>query len=268
MNLRILPLGDSITKGEGSSDGNGYRSVLRDSIVAGGNSIRYIGRVKPGNMTNNDNEGHRGFPIGSVGNTGEPDFLLRPNIVLLMAGTNDVRFNFNLDTTLETLGKLVDRIVVRCPDAAVLVATITPLLEPPLEAKRVAYNSAVRSVVKARGEAGNQVALVDMGKVMPNHINSTDMIHPNDEGYRLIAAAWLEAIQAAGKKGWIREPMPADSPVDQQESKPEPVEALARSPAWVMGQVLAFAVALFVVFVVVWKTLVLAFRRYGRTRNQ
>lgn len=228
--------------------------------------MRYIGRVKSGNMSNNDNEGHRGFPIGPVGNTGEPDFLLRPNIVLLMAGTNDVMFNINLDTAPKTLGKLVDRIIVQCPDATVLIATITPLLEPPLEVKRVTYNSAIRGVIKARRDAGKQVALVDMGKVMPAHINSTDKIHPIDEGYRLIAVAWYEAIQAAGRKGWIREPMPADGELDQEELKTEHAQALAT--AWAMAQMLVYAVLLFLLFVAIWKTLVLAFRRYVHTTSQ
>lgn len=35
-NLRILPVGDSITVGVGSSDGNGYRLDLRNMLISAG----------------------------------------------------------------------------------------------------------------------------------------------------------------------------------------------------------------------------------------
>ncbi|KAL8721788.1 MAG: hypothetical protein Q9225_001588 [Loekoesia sp. 1 TL-2023] len=206
VDLRILPLGDSITWGQYSSDGNGYRLALYNSLTLE-NHVAFIGREKSGTMANNENEGHPGFPIDPVGNTGKPDYALRPNIVLLMAGTNDVVFDIDLDTAPLTMGTVIDDIVSSCPDAALLVAQIPTLLDPLREKRRIALNTAIKDVVEGRFKAGKQVALASMENFTVQHLNVTDGIHPNDEGYRQIASAWYDAIVAAGGKGWIKAPV-------------------------------------------------------------
>lgn len=206
VNLRILPLGDSITWGQYSSDGNGYRLALYD-LLAQGNRVTFIGREKSGTMANNENEGHPGFPIGPVGNTGRLDYSLRPNIILLMAGTNDVVFDISLDTAPLTIAKVIDEITDSCPDAALLVAQIPVLLDPAREQKRVVLNIAIKDVVETRFNASKHVAFASMDKFTAQHLNVTDGIHPTDEGYIDIAAAWYDAIVAAGEKGWIKTPV-------------------------------------------------------------
>ena len=51
--LRILPLGASITWGQKSSDGNGYRGHLRDMLQMRDTVVDMVGTVKAGNMTDN-----------------------------------------------------------------------------------------------------------------------------------------------------------------------------------------------------------------------
>lgn len=65
VNLRILPLGDSITHGMSSSDGNGYRLALHD-LLTPENQVEYIGQEHKGSMDNNRHEGHPGFDISPV----------------------------------------------------------------------------------------------------------------------------------------------------------------------------------------------------------
>lgn len=62
--LRILPLGASITAGQGSSDGNGYRSYLQQDLA--GTTMQYVGSLRSGSMTDNYHEGHSGFTITLV----------------------------------------------------------------------------------------------------------------------------------------------------------------------------------------------------------
>ena len=55
-NLRILPIGDSITVGFGSKDGNGYRLYLRNDILSkGAFNIDFIGTQVSGD-NNDDNQ--------------------------------------------------------------------------------------------------------------------------------------------------------------------------------------------------------------------
>lgn len=61
LELRILPLGASITAGEGSTDGNGFRKYLQDDLA--GTKMQYVGSLRSGSMAENYHEGHSGFTI-------------------------------------------------------------------------------------------------------------------------------------------------------------------------------------------------------------
>lgn len=211
IDLRILPFGDSITFGEGSTDGNGYRLALSNLLTQNGKKHKYIGSVQAGTMTNNDNEGHGGFQIVAVGLTGKPDYALRPNVVLLMAGTNDIVFDNEIVQAPSRLGDLVEEIAAACPDAAVLVGTLVPLLNPGWASMIADFNSAVPGIITDIADKGKKVGLVDMGRVTTTYINPSDGIHPTDDGYEKIAEAWFDGILAASEKGWIEEPLPGVS---------------------------------------------------------
>ena len=62
--LRILPLGASITLGYGSSDANGYRLYLQEDLAS--TTLQYVGSMRNGSMSDNYHEGHSGFTIRSV----------------------------------------------------------------------------------------------------------------------------------------------------------------------------------------------------------
>ncbi|KAL6718420.1 hypothetical protein ACLMJK_004509 [Lecanora helva] len=224
VDLRILPLGDSITWGEGSSDSNGYRLALSNLITHDkNNNLSYIGSVKSGTMSNNENEGHGGFTISAVGQTGVQDYPLRPNVVLFMAGTNDVVFDVDLANAPKRVGTVIEEILSACPDATVLVGTLLPLIKPDWLSKIKTLNSAIPGVVSDFAKAKKHVALVDMGRVNASHIQG-DGIHPTDEAYALIAAAWYDALIEVGKKDWIKTPLSPGqiqpSPDANQASKP------------------------------------------------
>ncbi|KAG0646710.1 Phosphatidylinositol N-acetylglucosaminyltransferase GPI2 subunit [Hyphodiscus hymeniophilus] len=157
--LRILPLGNSITWGYGSSSGNGYRQPLLELLT---NDVTYIGSEHSGNMTNNDNEGHPGAIIDQIALYAEQSLTLRPNIILLMAGTNDMVGNFDVEEAPGRLGVLIDRCVAACPDAVVLVAQLTPFLDPLSQMRADVFNAAIPGLVKQRVNEGMKILAVDM----------------------------------------------------------------------------------------------------------
>ena len=96
----ILPLGDSITAGTGSSDGGGYRVELFKQAVANSQSITFVGTLSSGPATVSgqpfpkSHEGHSGFVIDTIpqrqGISSVTDAAIAksiPHIVLLMIGT-------------------------------------------------------------------------------------------------------------------------------------------------------------------------------------
>ena len=157
-------------------------------------------------MVNNKHEGWPGFPIGPVGDKGKADFADRPSVILLMAGTNDIVFDFSPSKAPQALSRVIGNIIEGCPGATLLVATIPPLLRPELAKKVLDFNGALPAVVKMYAGKGNKIALVDTKGVKPEHIHSDDGIHPNDSGYKIIAQAWYDSIVLAGRSGWIEAP--------------------------------------------------------------
>ncbi|KKZ60137.1 hypothetical protein EMCG_05059 [[Emmonsia] crescens] len=180
--FRILPLGDSITHGMSSSDGNGYRLALYN-LLTPGNKVEYIGRERSGSMGDNRHEGHPGADIRPISEKGKADYAEQPNVVLLMAGTNNIVFNIEPDNAPKMLGHLIDDIVHNCPDVAVLVASLTPLRDTHNEQRRIKFNRALPAVITERAGAGKHIARVDMGRITINNINTIDGVHPTDEGY-------------------------------------------------------------------------------------
>ena len=58
--IRILPLGDSLTWGVGSTDGSGYRTRLRSALTAAGLRVHFVGSQRSGAGPDADHAGHPG----------------------------------------------------------------------------------------------------------------------------------------------------------------------------------------------------------------
>ncbi|KAH8828717.1 SGNH hydrolase-type esterase domain-containing protein [Flagelloscypha sp. PMI_526] len=202
---RTMPLGDSITYGSGSSDGNSYRKVLQDTIVAQGNVIEYIGSLNSGNMTNNSHEGHRGAIIDQIKDFAALTLPQSPNLVLIHAGTNDIDRSTDLPNAPSRLMSLVDSVTAACPDAAVLVASIILNNDTAKEVNANAYNDASLSLLQQRIDNGTHIVHVPMESLQAADL--TDRLHPNDAGYQKMAAAWAAGIEEADSNGWILDPV-------------------------------------------------------------
>ncbi|MBM9502975.1 SGNH/GDSL hydrolase family protein [Actinacidiphila acididurans] len=203
--LRVMPLGDSITWGVGSSTGNGYRGPLFTALTGEGYVPDFVGSGRGGTMTDPDNEGHSGWRIDQI--AGITDSVLatyKPDVVTLMIGTNDLNQNYQVSTAPDRLRALVDRITADAPGATVLLADLTVSTSDPVVQAAPAYDAAVGRIVQAEQTAGKHVAYVDMGALTSADLS--DSLHPNDSGYQKMAAAWNQGIQGADSAGWIQQP--------------------------------------------------------------
>ncbi|MER5202365.1 ricin-type beta-trefoil lectin domain protein [Streptomyces sp. NPDC002825] len=210
--LRVMPLGDSITWGVGSSTGNGYRSPLWDRLAADGHPLDFVGTVRGGSMSDPDNEGHSGYRIDQIAALADAALTrYRPNVVTLHIGTNDLQGASEVNTAITRLKSLVNQITTDVPDATVLVASLVVSTSSSEEQHRGAYNQAVRDIVTAAQAAGKHVAFVDMSGLTTADL--ADPLHPNDSGYRKMADAFHRGVQAADGAGWLRNPAPAPARV-------------------------------------------------------
>ena len=202
--LRIQPLGDSITYGYRSSDGNGYRLPLENTLTSAGNIVSYVGSVRSGNMTDNYNEGHPGAVISQIATYAPLSSPQNPNVVLLMAGSNDCNNPTDVDTAPERLQSLINEVVQAVPDAVVLVALLPPITTSPTALVNVAtYNAAVPGILNSLVQQGKHVLGVNMSSFLTND-DLIDSLHPTDGGYVKMAGAWYEGLKAADGLGFIK----------------------------------------------------------------
>ncbi|MGW6908244.1 GDSL-type esterase/lipase family protein [Streptomyces sp. NPDC054940] len=206
--LRVMPLGDSITWGVGSSTGNGYRGPLWDKLAADGHPLDFVGTLRGGSMSDPDNEGHSGYKIHQIAALTDASLThYRPNVVTLHIGTNDLNESYQVSTSTARLRSLVDQITAAAPDATVLVASLVVSTSGSEEQYRAAYNQAIPQIVNDAQAAGKHVAHVDMSSLTTADL--ADTLHPDDSGYQKMAAAFHRGIQAADSAGSLRNPAPA-----------------------------------------------------------
>lgn len=204
--LRLMPLGDSITWGVGSSTGNGYRAPLWDELSADGHSLDFVGTGRNGSMSDPDNEGHSGYRIDQDAALVDASLArYRPNVVTLEIGTNDLNQAYQVSTAPARLQGLIDQITADAPDATVLVASLIVSTSSVEEPYRGSFNQQIPGIVQAEQSAGKHVAYVDMGALTTADLS--DSLHPDDGGYQKMADAFGGAVQAADGAGWITAPV-------------------------------------------------------------
>ena len=235
MTLRIMPLGDSITRGSylalydrgplvgqpiglPNPAGGGWRKPLQDKLRAAGVGFEFVGDLDYGAYGRDGvvdpafsprhhglaGFGNQGILDGGVVPTPKdvltaagvteiwvPDIVTvlakhRPDVILLMAGTNgfDAAARERLIRTI--LAHFCGRL---------LVATIPPQCPPREGFEQVAaYNAALPSLVAALQAAGHPVTLVDMYAALTTDDLLPDGVHPNAEGMRKISEVWWQAL--------------------------------------------------------------------------
>jgi lysophospholipase L1-like esterase len=190
---RIMPLGDSIT--DGYQIPGGYRIDLWRELGNSGIAVDFVGSLRngPSSLGDKGHEGHTGWRIdqlrASVNGWIET---YRPDVVLLLIGTNDVLQHYRVTTAPNRLGALVDQIYSRRPTTKVFLSTIPPTLDAAANVQIAAFNAAARQVVRTRAAAHRPIWLVDGGNLSAADI--ADGVHPNAAGYGKIAHAWYVAL--------------------------------------------------------------------------
>ncbi|KAE8363570.1 hypothetical protein BDV27DRAFT_158663 [Aspergillus caelatus] len=205
--LRIMPLGDSITKGNGSPDMNGYRSKLRERLVSSQKdsnfSVDMVGSLRDGGMQDNDHEGHSGKYLADIRQYLELSIDAKPNIVLVHAGTNNMDKEVDLDKADQLIESIIDRLFEGSRGVTVLIAPVIWANDPRMQKNTDAYNTKLRAIIKRRQQEGQHLLEV------PISITASDLSdkkHPNSVGYGKMAAAWYDGILEAQTRGWIQTP--------------------------------------------------------------
>ncbi len=200
--VRIMPLGDSITQAENGH--NSYRRPLWQKLRQANFDVDFVGTFNTlfggGQPPNAD------FDLDHQGEWGREAFAVlpkvrkyaedvRPDIVLLHLGTNDIRSTrFTLAETLDTLGQIIDTLRQVNPSVTVLLATIIPSGDS--HAPRLQeLAAAIPSLAARKNTAGSPVVLVDQNSGYDGKADNYDDVHPNPRGEEKMAQKWFDALR-------------------------------------------------------------------------
>jgi acyl-CoA thioesterase I len=198
MAVRILPLGDSITRGR--INHWTYRRDLEAALAGAGCSFDFVGSLSgpssgPGApLADRDHEGHSGLRTDQIrarinnwlpGN--DHDW------ALIHAGTNDVLQGTSISAARTNLSVIIDRLRARNANVGILLAQVIPNL-PANESAVVALNDEIASLAAQKNTAASPVILVDHYSGFNAAGQTYDGIHPNDSGEAFMAARWAEAL--------------------------------------------------------------------------
>lgn len=212
----IMPVGDSITAGIGSTDDEyGYRVPLYNALDALGYLPQFVGTQDGGSgviPTNLDK--HEGYPGNATDFFEQRIYnLLTQNpadIILLHLGTNDISSNDvdpndDLAVVLDEIDRYEQDNSVTIP---VIVAQIINRACPTTgncstkATQTTTYNQNVATLIQNRISSGDTLILVDMEN--DAGLNYTfngpdfapnDSLHPNDSGYTKIASLWQSELE-------------------------------------------------------------------------
>lgn len=193
--IKVMPLGDSIT--HGSAIAGGYRIPLWHNLLAEGWAVDFVGSQANGPFSiDRDHEGHPGQSIQYL-REHVIDWLdrYRPDLILLMIGTNDVLYPQRQDFAQAAyrLRALIDQVTRRLPETELLVASIPTLADPAADERAEAINSEIADMVATYARQGVRVHYVEIFRLLSG-ADLADGVHPNAEGYEKIAAAWYRAM--------------------------------------------------------------------------
>lgn len=199
--IRVLPLGDSITAGvlSGDPDFGGYRNRLQNELGNQGYNVDFLGTIQDPSgapIADKDHQGVSGWRLDQL-EAGLPEWantFPEPDGVLLMAGTNDFSQGASNALALTRMESLIDLIFELMPDTDIFLGYLVPRSDDGnLENLQVAFNQDLNNLVSNLAAEGKRIHLVDT-RVGLDASSLNDGVHPNSAGYDQLGLNWFNGI--------------------------------------------------------------------------
>ncbi|RBR06803.1 uncharacterized protein FIESC28_10919 [Fusarium coffeatum] len=197
--LRLMSLGGSVTYGVGSPNGNGYRKLLQDLLLATGYEVRMVGSRKVGFMCNNENEGWREHRLEQIKNKAKRSIAtVKPKLFTINAGSNDCIQNFQLDLFAERMENMLKYLWQTSPLSTISFSTLLVNADEQVNSRVLRVNIGLRDLVLTQEAQRRRIVLANMSSAEgPQLDDLMDGTHPSDDGYKRMADIWFRAIQKA-----------------------------------------------------------------------
>ena len=210
MNLgKIMPLGDSITKG---APAGAYRDPLSTLLKNAGYTFQFIGTLTENPSAaltaagQDHHEGHSSMGMEWIDANLTNFFTANPpDCILLAIGANDVG-GATVPELKARMDKLVTDIFSLLPKVKLYLASVTPQTGP-IMTKIREFNQLIPGIVASHQAKGRQMIYVSMEAL--NLQDLEDNVHPNAAGSLKMAQAWHAALAGAETQAvWGKSPIP------------------------------------------------------------
>lgn len=189
--LKIMPLGDSITRGQGdggtSGTYNGWRCSLRNRLTTSGVQVDYVGPLTDGRNAECPDREHAGWSGWTIAELDAEAAgwvaTYQPDVVLLTAGTNDIIEKQDMTNMAARLGALIDTVKSAKPGVQIIVGTLPQIGTSSwcCDATQVAaWNAYKTAVPQVAAEHGARVMYFQ--RVYQSEL-AADKIHPGACAY-------------------------------------------------------------------------------------
>ena len=189
-----LAFGDSLTVGEGSSDGNGYRIKLQSRLIGSLGRAQVIDGGKSGSDSR----------VGAARIPGKTGLAHQPAYSLILYGTNDWNDCQSSPPancfTIDSLQTIVDEVKAR--QSIPVLATLPPV-NPAVNPGRNVWHDQMNELIKALARSEGAIladvnaAFKAKGSLPALFSGDPNGVHPNDAGYDVMADAFFKAITGA-----------------------------------------------------------------------
>lgn len=181
--VRIMPLGDSITKRPG------YRPGLQKSLRAARINADFVGSnmnaCAPRCGYDPDHEGHSGWTPAEISQSVSQWLIdYEPDVILLHIGTNDL--------DVDTVANILSKIHAHNKNIITVVGLI--INRQRFHQPTHDFNEAVRRMAQARIAAGERIRIVDHESALSYPDDMEDALHPNTSGFKKMEKVWLAAL--------------------------------------------------------------------------
>lgn len=228
--IRIMPLGNSITRGDmcvngsiygcvniADADAVGYRNVVYDLLDSAKYDIDFVGSESSGGdlMADTDHAGFSGITsdeladlmeTGTSSHTGPKTVgpylnTYNPDIIFLHIGTNDVLGgDYTIDGVERILNAVDDYETTMVDSVIVFISTVLSTRDAPCgtDPGVTEYNDNLKILVAERIAAGDKLHLLDMecDAGLDYTLDMADEVHPNQEAYDKMGQLWFTYVNA------------------------------------------------------------------------
>lgn len=204
--IRIMPLGDSITQGGFGS----YRRNLYHKLVQAGFNVNFVGsmtRVYLGEPPNPDydlsHEGHWGWKasdilegVASAGKLSQWLESYTPDIVLIHIGSNDMHQARDTESTISDIKSIIATLRRDNPNVVIFLAKLIPWDNEIINSRICALNENMDGIAEDISTAQSLVIIVDQYSGFDAVSDTSDGVHPNNQGEEKMAENWFIALNS------------------------------------------------------------------------